>query len=902
MSSAGPEEEEDHHRHLALLARLLLRELTAGLAGPLAGYYEGLAEAEAEGEAREGAVGRASGRVNGRGGGLLDVLSGGAAVPRCGPAAVARAARRRGCWMEAQCELVRSLPKSKTGQGKGSSKGYGKKAGGSGGKWGGRKHKQKGMWKKKGKGGRMADSSNDDDDEGDGSEEDEDVAGKGQERWFLKLGAGAGRSKSQTGSSGSGFERGQLWVVSSVPSLQPAGVHGASSPGWAPGLPSGTRGGASYGSGGRGRGRGRGRGGGGGRPSFAPARAAPPFAVVCEAAWHGPSSQGMLELLPLPVAPGPSASITTSGRGSQHRARECLPLEAVLASPEAKGSFPDVGSGRCLKVIALRGGDGAGGGTQAVHALRLIAGAAGMMQRGQLDPRCLAVARHVARAALRAGPSQGPVPRPLAAAGAASSADGMPSSSSSSSSSPSPSTAASSVTRVGSEDGVAGLSASVDEWLKAEAPGLNGDQRQALQTFAALWHGNLAGYKGPGSLSSSSSSSSSTGSSASHGSSAESPRVMCLEGVFGSGKSRTLTALVRLAIWQRGLAVPSSSGGSAPGASSHGPRRFGKAVGRQALYGSTPGRVLVLGATNTAVDRVLLQLIDDGAGDGPAAAASLPDHGAGSGDLHTPAALRVARVGSVRRVAKPLLPLHLSASDESVDGDLREIGLMRTQAAQALQAARAELAKVPLPPWGLPADERAELGLPPDGPRLLSQRSHRSTGVPILSDSSDSDSDDEQERTSDVAGGGDMSGAGGHGADTASRSRRTDPHFVARLTLRNRVKELEGELQHLDEALRAAGDRKRRRARLASADVVGCTLAASQFEVLQGHQFDLVVLDEASQVVEGVAIAPALQFGAAMLVAAGDSNQLPPVVAGPPRWVQGEHEQGFEGASRARSG
>ncbi len=51
--------------------------------------------------------------------------------------------------------------------------------------------------------------------------------------------------------------------------------------------------------------------------------------------------------------------------------------------------------------------------------------------------------------------------------------------------------------------------------------------------------------------------------------------------------------------------------------------------------------------------------------------------------------------------------------------------------------------------------------------------------------------------------------------------------------------------------------------------------------MLEGHTFDVVVLDECSQMTEPVSLIPLLQAKARLLVAAGDPCQLPPLIASP---------------------
>jgi superfamily I DNA and/or RNA helicase len=64
--------------------------------------------------------------------------------------------------------------------------------------------------------------------------------------------------------------------------------------------------------------------------------------------------------------------------------------------------------------------------------------------------------------------------------------------------------------------------------------------------------------------------------------------------------------------------------------------------------------------------------------------------------------------------------------------------------------------------------------------------------------------------------------------------------------------------------------------------VVGVTACSSLLSALDGQRFEVLVLDESSQMVEPLSAVPLLRCQARFLVAAGDPLQLPPVVAAPP--------------------
>ena len=73
--------------------------------------------------------------------------------------------------------------------------------------------------------------------------------------------------------------------------------------------------------------------------------------------------------------------------------------------------------------------------------------------------------------------------------------------------------------------------------------------------------------------------------------------------------------------------------------------------------------------------------------------------------------------------------------------------------------------------------------------------------------------------------------------------------------------------------------RKETQAELREAPVVGCTLASAHSEAMQGLAFDLVILDEASQVTVPAAMGPLLRSGARGALLVGDPAQLPPPVS-----------------------
>jgi hypothetical protein len=68
------------------------------------------------------------------------------------------------------------------------------------------------------------------------------------------------------------------------------------------------------------------------------------------------------------------------------------------------------------------------------------------------------------------------------------------------------------------------------------------------------------------------------------------------------------------------------------------------------------------------------------------------------------------------------------------------------------------------------------------------------------------------------------------------------------------------------------------RQELANAFLVGTTCVATSLPALQGKRFSIVLLDEASQMVEPLAMLPLARFGASCFVAVGDPKQLPPAL------------------------
>lgn len=114
-------------------------------------------------------------------------------------------------------------------------------------------------------------------------------------------------------------------------------------------------------------------------------------------------------------------------------------------------------------------------------------------------------------------------------------------------------------------------------------------------------------------------------------------------------------------------------------------------------------------------------------------------------------------------------------------------------------------------------------------------------------------------------------------------------HATAAAELKEMLREGAGRMSPSEEAaLRAelgamerGADRQRKKL-LKTVPVVGVTCCSSLLPVLDNLNFDLVILDECSQIIEPLAMAPVIRAKAKWLVAAGDPKQLPPVIASPP--------------------
>jgi hypothetical protein len=120
-------------------------------------------------------------------------------------------------------------------------------------------------------------------------------------------------------------------------------------------------------------------------------------------------------------------------------------------------------------------------------------------------------------------------------------------------------------------------------------------------------------------------------------------------------------------------------------------------------------------------------------------------------------------------------------------------------------------------------------------------------------------------------------------------------HANALSELKDMVKNATGEvlekLQIEIAAIEKGADRKRKK-NLKTCPVIGVTCVSTALDVLQDQTFDILVLDEASQLTEPLSLAPMIRSKCKYVIAAGDPNQLPPVVCSPEK-VEGENANGL---------
>jgi len=228
-----------------------------------------------------------------------------------------------------------------------------------------------------------------------------------------------------------------------------------------------------------------------------------------------------------------------------------------------------------------------------------------------------------------------------------------------------------------------------------------------------------------------------------------SPFVL-VHGVFGSGKSHMLVLLIRF-LCELFDKIEASNDGE----------------GRRKL------RILVSAATNTAVDRILVGLLDLGFTD-------------------------FVRVGSLKRINSRILPFSVHREKRSGGGGRNE-----------------------------------------DDFELSSSRSTSSNG---------SDSVADRLALRDL--------------DELLKSRALSS--VEKALIEQQKREIE------------SGSFERKLGLVESATVVGATCIASTFPILKTSQFDIVILDECSQIPEPLSLLPTSKFGSSAFILVGDPLQLPP--------------------------
>eukprot|EP00873_Tetraselmis_striata_P003485 jgi/Tetstr1/423749/TSEL_014381.t2 len=99
----------------------------------------------------------------------------------------------------------------------------------------------------------------------------------------------------------------------------------------------------------------------------------------------------------------------------------------------------------------------------------------------------------------------------------------------------------------------------------------------------------------------------------------------------------------------------------------------------------------------------------------------------------------------------------------------------------------------------------------------------------------------------------------------------------------------DAELIRSEIAAMQAGAEKDRKLALKAARVVGVTCCSATLPALKDRHFEVLILDEASQMVEPLSLLPVLVSKCRYLVAAGDPCQLPPVIASPAATPRGSH-------------
>lgn len=91
-----------------------------------------------------------------------------------------------------------------------------------------------------------------------------------------------------------------------------------------------------------------------------------------------------------------------------------------------------------------------------------------------------------------------------------------------------------------------------------------------------------------------------------------------------------------------------------------------------------------------------------------------------------------------------------------------------------------------------------------------------------------------------------------------------------------RLKEIQREIKEAEQ-----GSERKRKKFLKSSPIVGVTCVSTALSVLENQHFDILILDEASQMTEPLSLAPIIRSKCNYIIAAGDPCQLPPVITSP---------------------
>lgn len=127
-----------------------------------------------------------------------------------------------------------------------------------------------------------------------------------------------------------------------------------------------------------------------------------------------------------------------------------------------------------------------------------------------------------------------------------------------------------------------------------------------------------------------------------------------------------------------------------------------------------------------------------------------------------------------------------------------------------------------------------------------------------------------------------------HASDSKSHANAlTELKDMAKKATGDVLEKLKAEIS----AVERGADKKRKKL-LKTCPIVGVTCVSTALEVLQDQTFDVLLLDEASQMTEPLSLAPMIRSKCKYVIAAGDPHQLPPVVCTPEK-VEGENLNGL---------